>query len=69
MITDHYVTKSQAARLLGVNSLTIWRWIRAGKLPAEKVGREVLIRRDDLTGLTKSQRGRKPKWSKREATN
>ena len=60
MISDHYVTKAEAAKRVGVNRLTIWRWIEAGKLPAEKVGREVLIKLDDLSQMTKSPRGRKP---------
>lgn len=60
MISDHYVTKAEAARKLGVNRLTIWRWIKAGRLPAEKVGREVLIKLDDLSQVTKPKRGRKP---------
>ena len=61
MITENYVTKAEAATLLNVNRLTIWRWVRDGKLQAEKVGRELLIRRDDLTTMTKSPAGRKPK--------
>ena len=59
MISDHYVRKAEAARRLGVDRLTIWHWIKAGKLPAEKVGREVLIKVDDLSGITRSKRGRK----------
>ena len=49
MICDDYVTKAEAARLLNVDRLTIWHWVKKGKLKAEKVGRELLIRRDDLS--------------------
>ena len=52
MIRDHYLTMKQAAEARKVTRITIWRWIKAGKLPAEKVGREVLIRKQDLRRLT-----------------
>ena len=61
MITEKFATKSEAARLLGVNATTIWRWIRSGKLAAEKVGNVVLISREELTEITKSSAGRKAK--------
>ena len=61
MLTDIYVTKAQAAAILNVDSLTIWRWVKDGKLNAEKVGREVLIRREDLSTVTRSNRGRRAK--------
>jgi excisionase family DNA binding protein len=31
------------AKLLGVNRITIWRWIKGGKFNVQRVGREVLI--------------------------
>ena len=61
MISGNYVTKAQAAAMLNVNRLTIWRWVKTGKLKAEKVGRELLIKRDDLSQLTKNKTGRKVK--------
>lgn len=61
MISDHYITLAEAAAIKGVSTVTIWRWIRAGRIPGEKVGREVLIRKDDLVQIERSQRGRKRK--------
>ncbi|MBI2760165.1 MAG: MEDS domain-containing protein [Chloroflexi bacterium] len=45
----HYYSISQAAALLGVSRVSIWRWIRAGWLPVMRLGhRTARIRRDDL---------------------
>jgi excisionase family DNA binding protein len=47
-----YVNISEAATLLGVNRATIWRWIRAGRLPVTRLGhRTVRIRTSDLEQL------------------
>ena len=44
-----YYSVSQAATLLGVNRVTIWRWIRTGRLPASRVGsRTTRIARVDI---------------------
>jgi excisionase family DNA binding protein len=43
---------AQAAALLGVSRVSIWRWIRAGRLPAARLGhRTTRIRREDLERL------------------
>lgn len=47
-LKDTYFTISQAAKQMGVTRQTISRWIEEGKFPAEKIGREVLIKKDDL---------------------
>src|SRR5437868_12448238 len=47
-----YVNISQAAALLGVSRVSVWRWIRAGQLPAARLGhRTTRIQRDDLEKL------------------
>src|SRR5215212_4660399 len=44
-----YCNISQAAALLGVSRVSIWRWIRAGRLPVTRLGhRTTRIRREDL---------------------
>lgn len=45
------LTVPEAARLSGKNPETIRRWIRSGKLAAEKVGTQYVIDYDDLTGM------------------
>ena len=44
-----YYSISQAAALLGVSRVSIWRWIRAGQLPVIRLGhRTVRIAHADL---------------------
>lgn len=42
-IADFFYTSGQAASLLGVTRITIWRWAKAKKLNAQYIGRETLI--------------------------
>ena len=44
-----FYSVSQAAALLGISRVTIWRWIRDGRLPVVRLGRRTIrISRDDL---------------------
>lgn len=43
-----------AAFALGVSESTVWKLIRAGKLPARRLGRATLIRRLDLSTYANS---------------
>lgn len=56
MLSDRYATKREAARLLGVNLVTIWRWAKDGKIRGEKLGQELLIPRKELARLVKARR-------------
>ncbi len=42
-IMDYFYTAQQAAIVLGINRITIWRWTKIGKLTFQQVGREMLI--------------------------
>jgi excisionase family DNA binding protein len=44
------VTVLEAAKRMGRDPETIRRWIRSGKLPAEKIGLQHMIDEDDLPG-------------------
>lgn len=47
-----YYSITQAAALLGVSRVSVWRWIRAGQLPAARLGhRTTRIKRTDLEQL------------------
>lgn len=50
-LVANYYTLGQAARAAGVNRVTLWRWIRDGKLHSERIGREVLIERKAIEAL------------------
>src|SRR5215216_2632064 len=52
-----YYSISQAAGLLGVSRMSIWRWVRAGRLPVARFGhRTARIRREDLDRLVLESR-------------
>lgn len=42
VLVDFY-TLGDAAKVVGVSRVTLWRWIKSGKLEVVRVGREVLI--------------------------
>jgi PAS domain S-box-containing protein/excisionase family DNA binding protein len=47
-----YLSVSEAAKRLGVSRVTIWRWMRAGLLPAVRLGhRTVRLRSEDLESM------------------
>jgi len=48
MLSDKYFTITQAAQYTGFTRQTISRWVKMGKLTSEKVGREVLIKKDEV---------------------
>jgi excisionase family DNA binding protein len=52
LLEEPYYSVSQAAALLGVSRVSVWRWIRDGNLPAVRLGqRTTRINRQDLEGL------------------
>jgi len=42
-IAHYFYTENQVTDLLGVNRITICRWLKSGKFNIQRVGREVLI--------------------------
>jgi excisionase family DNA binding protein len=54
------LTVPEAARRVGRNPETIRRWIRAGKLPARKIGTQHLIEESDLVEVTGPDTDRLP---------
>ena len=42
-ILDGFVGVTDAARRLGVCRMTVWRWVKAGKVPVRRIGRTALI--------------------------
>jgi len=62
MLPDHkeLLTTEDIAQYLGYHIETIRVYIRQGKLPAIKVGREYRIRRDDFEKFLEERRTRNP---------
>lgn len=50
------LTAPEAAEMLHVNVQTVRRWIAAGKLPAQRLGRPVYILENDLLALFENTR-------------
>lgn len=55
------LTTAQAADSLGVTAERVRQLIRAGRLPAEKVGRDFLIKKKDLVQVKDRKPGRPPR--------
>lgn len=45
---DTFFTLAEVSEQLRVSKLTIWRYIKSGKLPAYKFGRDLRIKEADL---------------------
>lgn len=49
------LTAGEVADLLRVSTMTVYRLIRGGELPAVRVGRSYRVRQSDLDGYLESQ--------------
>lgn len=50
-MTGELISVREAARECGRNMETVRRWIWAGKLPAEKLGNQLFIKKSDFTSF------------------
>ena len=48
---DKILNVEELAKFFGVSSQTIWRWCKAGKLPAFKIGAQWKIRQSDINKI------------------
>ncbi len=64
---ENSLTLLQAAEELGVHYMTVYRYVRTGKLPATRVGGGWRVDRRDLTGLKPAVPGRPSKPATRMA--
>lgn len=53
------ITVREAARAVGRTTETVRRWIWDGKLPAQKLGNQLFVKRADLALLIPSQHGKR----------
>ena len=51
-------TIAQVADLLSMSTRTVYRWIKAGKLPIVRLGRRVRIRHGDVVALIEQHQER-----------
>ena len=50
-----FCTQNQAAKEIGVTTMTLWRWEREGKLRAYRIGREVLLEKAEVERLRRER--------------
>ena len=65
---DNLLSLEQAAKILGVEYKTAYRLVRAGKIPAGKVGRVYRIKREDLDAYFESTKQKLAAETDRELT-
>ena len=56
MVEDQYYSIEEVATMLKVAYLTVYRWIRSGKLKAIKAGKQYRIERFELDRFMKKQK-------------
>ncbi|MBI2607895.1 MAG: helix-turn-helix domain-containing protein [Candidatus Doudnabacteria bacterium] len=56
---DKILGVEQLAKFFGVTNQTIWRWCKAGKIPAFKIGAQWKIRQSDLNKIINQKLTRK----------
>ncbi|MDX1659336.1 MAG: helix-turn-helix domain-containing protein [Nitriliruptorales bacterium] len=54
-MTDPLLTAAEVADELRVSTMTVYRLIKGGELPAVRVGRNYRVRRSDLDSYLESQ--------------
>jgi len=66
-VDDKLITVREAAIECGRNMETVRRWIWSRKLPAQKLGNQLFIKRSDLQSFYRNQkvaREKPPDWAK-----
>lgn len=61
MIEEAFLTTEEVLEYLQVNLRTVYRLIKAGKIPAVRVGRQWRFRKRDIDAWLEGQRGRLPR--------
>ena len=60
MATEPYYTVTEAASLLNRHPETLRRWIREGRLPARRSGRQFRLKLDDIRQTAPASPGNRP---------
>ncbi|MBM3154858.1 MAG: helix-turn-helix domain-containing protein [Chloroflexi bacterium] len=60
---ERLITVREAAAEYGKNMETVRRWIWSGKLPAQKLGNQLFIKRSDLRALHRKRQSERQKVS------
>jgi excisionase family DNA binding protein len=60
-MTSDLISVAEAARIIGVERQVVYRYIKAGKLPATRVAGHILVSRADAEAVTPGKKGWAPK--------
>jgi excisionase family DNA binding protein len=58
LVEENYYTLQDIAERLKVSYRTVYRWVRAGRLPAYKFGTDWRVKESDLRDFVESHRQR-----------
>jgi excisionase family DNA binding protein len=67
-IRDYFYTAKESAKLLDINRITIWRWVKEGKFDTQYIGREVLIPKWQIDLIKEKKRKEKKRKEKKRTT-
>lgn len=56
MGNEKYYTIDEVAELFRVVYMTVYRWIRSGRLPAYKFGKQYMVKQSDIDEFVKSSK-------------
>ena len=48
MVKKKYITIPELAKLLGISRIAVYKKVRAGQIPAKKIGRNYVITKSDV---------------------
>jgi excisionase family DNA binding protein len=60
-MSENLLSTNEVATKLGVTPIRVRAMIRAGRLPAQKIGRDYVLRESDLALVENRKPGRPPK--------
>lgn len=53
---DRLLTQTEAAKVIGVDRVTVWRWVKSGKLPAERIVGGAYVVRNSVAIMARRER-------------
>ena len=56
MAEEKFYTVDEVAIILKVNPMTVYRWIKAGKLKSYKAGKQYRVKKEDLDKFLEQNR-------------
>ena len=52
-VRQEYYRFTEVCQVLGISKMTLWRWVKAGKIKAYPIGQEVLFEKKVIDALRK----------------